>query len=198
VSSGLPIRFAAIEQREWVASTEPMGFSFIKRSGPKWEPKVLDLYKELRPSLVGYLCLMGLTRDEAWDVIQESFLRLVAHLARGGDESSLRSWVFCVAHNLSVNLHRNFERRHDSSDSALAKVVGRKDPSPNPEEQALENEKKRKLREAIAKLPVQQRRCLLLRAQGLRYREIAEVLDVSVQTAGQLLQRAIVNLAGYQ
>jgi len=53
----------------------------------------------------------------------------------------------------------------------------------------------RRLRSAYAQLTPRQRDCLLLRAEGLRYREIALVLGVSVQRVGEMMQRAINLLA---
>ena len=54
----------------------------------------------------------------------------------------------------------------------------------------------RRLDAGIAQLTEPQRQCLYLRAQGLRYREIAVVLGISVSSAAELLQRAVVKLNG--
>src|SRR5258708_22483122 len=66
---------------------------------------IIDLYDHLRPSLRAYLCCLGLSSDQAEDVIQESFLRLVRHRFQQGARDNLRAWVFRVAHNLSMNVH---------------------------------------------------------------------------------------------
>jgi RNA polymerase sigma-70 factor (ECF subfamily) len=139
---------------------------------------------------------MGLTRDESEDVIQESFLRLVRHLVGGGKEDNLRSWIFRVAHNLSIDLYRADKRNLDSGETAQRILSERHDPAPNPEERYLQEEEFRRLDAAMSKLTAQQRRCILLRAQGLRYREIAQVLGIGVPTVCDLVHRAIVRLAG--
>lgn len=157
---------------------------------------VVTLYKELSPSLFRYLRSIGLSDSQAEDAVQEAFLRLVVHLAEDGDTSNLRAWLFRVAHNFSVNLLRSDRKYIDDSVSAVELLQVKEDPSPNPEEQVLEGEELRRLEEAIAKLSAQQRRSILLRAQGLRYREIAEVLGVTAQTVCGLIQRAILKLAG--
>jgi RNA polymerase sigma factor (sigma-70 family) len=59
----------------------------------------------------------------------------------------------------------------------------------------LEKEKLRRLGEAILLLTDSERECLLLRAGGLRYREIAEVLEIPTSTAGDTVDRAIKKLA---
>jgi RNA polymerase sigma-70 factor (ECF subfamily) len=65
------------------------------------------------------------------------------------------------------------------------------DPRGNPEEQILRLERLRRLPLSLENLTTQQRECFLLRASGLRYREIAEVLGISVSNVGELVQRAI-------
>ena len=52
-------------------------------------------------------------------------------------------------------------------------------------------ERTRQLADAIAGLSKQQRACLHLRAEGLRYRGIAAVLGISTPTVGEFLQRAM-------
>jgi RNA polymerase sigma-70 factor (ECF subfamily) len=51
-----------------------------------------------------------------------------------------------------------------------------------------------RLRQALEMLSPQQRQCLFLRCEGLRYREIAEVLEISVGTVSEFLRRAINHL----
>jgi len=138
-----------------------------------------------------------MTSDQADDVIQETFLRLVRHLIERGTENNLRGWVFRVAHNLSMDVHRSQRRWFsENCDDSRAFVVERIDPSPNPEQRLLLDERYRRLDTALTQLTPKQRHCLLLRAEGLRYREIATTLGVSVQRVGELVQRAITLLEG--
>ena len=58
----------------------------------------------------------------------------------------------------------------------------------------LERERLRRLREGINKLSQAQRECLVLRSQGLKYREIATVLSLSVSTVGENVQRGLEKL----
>jgi RNA polymerase sigma factor (sigma-70 family) len=69
------------------------------------------------------------------------------------------------------------------------------DPRAGPEEQALHEERGRRLQVAIGGLSVQQRECILLRISGLRYREIGEVLGINVASVGELVQRATARLS---
>jgi DNA-directed RNA polymerase specialized sigma24 family protein len=52
--------------------------------------------------------------------------------------------------------------------------------------------------QAIARLTPQQRYAVLLRSEGLRYREIGEVLGMGTKRVAELIQRALVRLAGDQ
>jgi RNA polymerase sigma-70 factor (ECF subfamily) len=168
-----------------------LGISALDGRSPAGNPqRVIELYELLRPSLRAYLCSRGLSQDYAEDVIQETFLRLVRHIVRHGPEENLRGWLFRVARNISVDLHR-LERRWFGGAEGGAVLQGRVDPAPNPEQKIILEERRREFEDACAQLTPKQRRCVLLRAEGLRYREIAVVLGVSVQRVGEMMQRAI-------
>jgi RNA polymerase sigma-70 factor (ECF subfamily) len=64
-----------------------------------------------------------------------------------------------------------------------------------PEYGALSRERAERLRSAIERLPEQQRECMLLRASGLRYREIAEIMGINTASVGSLAHRAVSRLS---
>ena len=154
--------------------------------------RIIDLYDDLRPSLHAYLCTLGVSSDQAEDVIQETFLRLVRYRVERSTHENLRAWLFRVAHNLSMDVHR-FHRRWSPSNSEQTHTVirHRVDPGPTPEQQVILEERMRQFENAFAQLTPKQRQCVLLRAEGFRYREIALTLGVSVQRVGELMQRSI-------
>ena len=159
---------------------------------PRDRRRIMELYNDIRPALNAYLCGRGLSHDHSEDIIQETFLRLVRRMPYGGTKDKLRVWVFRVARNLSVDLYRSERRwsRGNESDP-YAVVRERVDPAPSPEEMILLIERLAHFRTALAQLTPKQRQCLLLRSKGLRYRDIAVALGVSVQRVGELMQRAI-------
>src|ERR1700730_10055556 len=57
------------------------------------------LFHELRKPLLRYLVCLGLSADDAQDVVQDAFLSLHQHLESGGGEENIRRWLFRVAHN---------------------------------------------------------------------------------------------------
>ena len=68
------------------------------------------------------------------------------------------------------------------------------DPNPNPEEQLLNKDRQQRLRSVLDALPEKDRWCLYLRAEGLRYREIADVLGVSLGAVSMMLGRSLARL----
>ena len=154
---------------------------------------LIELYGLLRPSLHAYVCSLGLSTDHAEDVIQETFLRLMRHTVQHGVSENLRAWAFRVARNISMDFHR-CERRRFRCGEPDPILHSRVDPAPNPEQRVIFEERMNRLQSAYAQLTPRQRDCMLLRAEGLRYREIAWVLGVSVQRVGEMMQRAITKL----
>jgi RNA polymerase sigma-70 factor (ECF subfamily) len=153
---------------------------------------IIELYDLLRPSLHAYLRYQGINRDQAEDVIQDTFVRLVSCRFDRGGEDNLRAWIFRVAHNLSMDVHRAQRRWSRGKDNEPRPAIRERiDPAPSPEQQVLLGERMRRFEHTFAQLTPKQRQCVLLRAEGFRYREIATTLGVSVQRVGELMQRSI-------
>ncbi len=150
------------------------------------------LYRELRKPLLRYLVCLGLSSDEAQDVVQDAFLILHRHLVSGGSQENIRGWLFRVAHNQARNRQnrydRNFNAPTDSDMDAASHEA-------TPERAVLEKEKFQLLGKAFRQLTAPERECLLLRAAGLRYREIGEVLGIATSTVGDTVDRAVKKLA---
>jgi len=156
--------------------------------------RVVRLFDELRDSLFRYLRWLGCTPEEADDTIQETFVRLHAHLTARGSDENLRSWVFRVAGNL-VRDERKSWRRKWSRPLEGTSPGSWTDPSAGPEQTVLAKESSERLEAAIRRLPKGQQKCLALRSEGLRYREIAEVLGIGVTTVADALRRAVNTLS---
>ena len=155
--------------------------------------EVTVLYRELRKPLLRYLVCLGLSSDEAQDVVQDAFVALQRRAASLGSQENIRSWVFRVAHNRARNHQSSYYRRFSESlDADLHRVSD----ATTPEQLVLEKEKFRRLARALHSLTKSERECLSLRAAGLRYREIGEVLGVPTSTVADTVDRAIRKLAG--
>jgi RNA polymerase sigma-70 factor (ECF subfamily) len=158
--------------------------------------QVVRLFDELRPGLFRYLRWRGSSAEEADDAIQETFLRLHAHLLTGRPQENLRAWVFRVAGNLVRDERKSGRRRFSrpfESDAAPAQSWA--DPAAGPEQIVLAEESERRLHAAIRRLPKLEQECLGLRSEGLRYREIGGILGIGTSTVADVLQRALETLA---
>ena len=153
------------------------------------EEEVTGLFDQLGPSALRYLLTLGLSPHDAEEVIQEVFLALFQHLRNGRSRINIRGWIFRVSHNLGLKRCRS-NRREVLVDTFADKL----DQGLNPEEQAVGWQRQRRLLAVVGALPDQDKRCLYLRAEGLRYREIAEVLGVSLGAVALSLERSLTRL----
>ena len=157
--------------------------------------EVLRLFDECGPRLRRYVGSFGLGAEATEDVVQEVFLQLFRHLQLGRSRASLRGWIFQVGHNLALKQRAKVTRRQKTEsawDATLADFLA--DPGANPEQQLVEDRRGRRLRSVLLALPERDRRCLYLRAEGLRYREIARTLGMSLGAVAKSLTRAMTRL----
>jgi RNA polymerase sigma-70 factor (ECF subfamily) len=159
------------------------------------EEKVIGLFDELRTPLLRYLAGFPLTLQDSEDVIQEVFLALFQHLRKGKAHQNVRGWLFRTAHNLAHKKHLCSRRDLDNGGGLIAMEERVADPAPNPEDQLLFNLTQKRLLSVVRAMPEQNRWCLYLRAEGLRYREIAEVLDISLGSVSLYLERSLAHIA---
>ena len=158
------------------------------------EQEVIALFDELRNRLLRYVLSFGLPVADGEEIIQEAFLSLFQHLQQGRSRQNLRGWLFRVGHNLALKRLSANERRRFLADSSLSQSEVCFDPAPNPEEQAAFSQQHSRLLAVLQALPAQDQRCLRLRAEGLRYRQIAEVLGISLGSVSASLARSLARL----
>lgn len=155
------------------------------------QDQVSRLFEEARDDVYRYLLLLGLYPPQAQEATQEVFLRLYIALRKNEEIHNHRAWIFRVAHNLGLKL-RERQNAQPPYDPALESRLA--DPATNPEQSLAERERLLRLNRAIEGLSEQQRRCLYLRMEGLRYAEIGVALGISASTVGEFLRRAISRL----
>jgi RNA polymerase sigma-70 factor, ECF subfamily len=161
----------------------------IELRGGTLEEEIVDLFDVLREPLLRYLASLGVPIADSEEIVQEVFLSLFQHLRRGGGRENLRGWVFRVAHNLGLKQRSRAARASSVAWEWLC------DPAPGPEEQFFRREAERRVRAVLQALPEQDRRCLILRAEGLRYREIAGTLAMSLGAVSMSLARSLARIA---
>ena len=151
---------------------------------------VLDYYDREQLSLRRYLLFLGLDQESCREIVQETFLKLHEHLLAGGDRTNLRAWLYRVAHNLARNNQTAFHASRTESLTEATKAGALAD-SKSAEDELLANERMQRVSRAMEQLSTAQRDCLIFRSQGLKYREIAEILNLSTSTVGENIQRGL-------
>lgn len=158
------------------------------------ECAVITLFDQYRNPLLRYVLSFGLTVHDAEEVTQDVFLALFRHLQRGKSRRNLRGWMFRVAHNLALRQRAANKKLQDALHDDATMVLTKLDATPNPEEQMTSGQTLQRLRTILRAMPEQDRCCLALRAEGLRYREIAATLGISLGSVSLSLTRSLARL----
>ena len=158
--------------------------------------KVKALFEQLRLPVFRYLRRRTRDPGKAEDLTQETFLRLFQHLSENRPLDNPKAWLFTVANNLSVDVSRKESHFKDLDETTWNDIeASRAAHHANPEEFALQRERIDRLHMAVLNLTQLQRECLHLRAEGLRYREIASLLELSMSTVMDAVRRATMRVS---
>ena len=170
---------------EWAAESHAVPASELHQ-------QVTQLYLDWRDDVYRYLLTLGLHPPQAQEATQEVFLRLYVALRKKEETiRNQRAWVFRVAHNLGLTI-RARETASVPFEPEMEAVLSDRDRGA--ESNLIERERLLRMRRAVESLSPQQRQCLHLRAEGLRYREIADVTGVTISTVSEFLRRAVTRL----
>ena len=141
----------------------------------------------------------GFPREQCRDLTQDTFLRVYQGMDGFRGEARFETWLFRIAMNTyrKTLRYQSADKRSGSEvpleepeggvrgevETADAPDLPTAAPPGEPLDDLLERERRGALRTAMADLPDQMRRCAVLRIyQGLAYREIAVVMQVSIET----------------
>jgi len=147
-----------------------------------------QLFGENRDSLVRYLRYHLDDASEAEDIAQETFVRFFQARSRDEAITQPRAWLFRVAHNLLVDYGR--KRKPDLLDEQGWVAV---------EGHMIVESNGLTAKAEVSKLPWDrlspaELECLRLRTEGLKFREIGEVLELSISTVVSYVSRALAKL----
>jgi RNA polymerase sigma-70 factor (ECF subfamily) len=158
--------------------------------------RVLTLFEQLRIPVFRYLLRKTRDSGRAEDITQETFLRLFRHLRENRLLDNPKAWIFTVANNLAVDASRDESHIEDLDETTWKNIEESKSGlQADPEKLMLQRERLDRLHVAVLNLTRLQRECLHLRAEGLRYREIAGLLELSPSTVMDAVRRATLKLA---
>jgi RNA polymerase sigma-70 factor, ECF subfamily len=171
----------------------PTSIAEQPRAHSELESLVIRLFDQFQGRVLNYVVAFGLPFHDAEDIVQETFLSLFRHLELGRPRSNLNGWLFRVAHNLALKrrgANQAFERTLvDENTLAQHPCEG-----PNAEEELSFSQTQQRLRAVFEALPEQDQRCLCLRAEGLKYRQIADALGISVGGVSLSLSRSLARI----
>jgi RNA polymerase sigma-70 factor (ECF subfamily) len=139
-------------------------------------------------------------REEALDVSQEVFLTIYRKLGSFRGESSLKTWIYCIAIHCAANRFRWWNRlrrrgtvsldEHLSKESDRDRLCSLKSDFQSPEEALLAQEERARIERWLLELPLQQRIAVIMRdIEGLSYEEIAGSMKVSLGTVKSRIAR---------
>ncbi len=140
-------------------------------------------------------------KEDAEDVLQDTFLNVIRSLKGFESRSSFSTWLYRVAANAALTRLRQRSRREKSEGEFLDEVYSVQeaahsqsklvDWSDRPAERLLDEEAREVMEDAISELPEIYRVVFILRdVQGLPANEVAEVLDLTVPAVKSRLHRA--------
>ncbi|MBP7148580.1 MAG: RNA polymerase sigma factor [Acidobacteria bacterium] len=148
------------------------------------------IYEHYRSRLYAYLLRMSRQPDVAEDLLEETWLRLIAHPPKPDAEMRLAPWLFTVARNLFLSWSR-WRLLDAERIGELARITLRAPLAPGPVEELARDERERALERALACLPARAREVLLLvGVEGMTPVEAAAVCGITPEAMRARLARA--------
>ena len=149
------------------------------------------LYERHSDKILAYCRHQLGSREEAEDAVQTTFMNAFRALGRGVVPEAETAWLYKIAENVCLSRRRSSWRRNRIESPSDFDVIEEVVPGPS-----LQRDELIGIEAALASMPEQQRRAILLREwQGLSYREIADELELSQSAVETLIFRARRSLA---
>jgi RNA polymerase sigma-70 factor (ECF subfamily) len=137
-----------------------------------------ELVTRYHAKIFAVVCRMVRNEHDAWDLVQEGFLKAWLSIQRFEGRSSFYTWLYSLTVNLTIySLRRKGRREEVELDDAFPSSL------PCPRANCQRAEIREQVNAALAKLSPEHRAVIVLKElEGLRYNEIAEVLNLSMGT----------------
>jgi len=152
------------------------------------------LYEKYEKPLFSYIYKMTKNRENAEEVFQKTWIRVIEKMEDYKEKGRFASWVFSIGHNCTIDLLRKEKRNREDyiiSNDNFTIIEKEK----NPEQILVAEEKKELLKEKINKLTHDQREVVFLRIYGdMSFKEISRMLDVPLNTVLGRMHYAVKNL----
>jgi len=171
---------ANIEERSWLAQH--------LRGDKQAFAKLIQAY---RKPIFSYLLRSGLDRSSCDDLFQDIFFKVHKSAKTYQPSRPLSPWIFTIA----VNTVRNHQRGQQLTTLPIDEVEELHDNNPSPENTAQSKETLLWLEKAMLALPDKEAQALhLASVQGLKIKDIAQILDQPINTIKTNIRRARISL----
>ncbi len=168
----------------------PEKLAIEAQNNPNAFGEIIDLFQN---ALLRYVLRLGnFARDEAEDIVSESFLKAWKNLNDFDDHLKFSSWIYRIAHNEAIsafrkNRARGAENRVDFDEDIFGNLAGKRDLEKEMD-QKMDSEK---IRTLLEKMPEKDRTILVLfYLEEKNYEEISDILQIPAGTVATLLYRA--------
>ncbi len=151
------------------------------------EALVDGLYRDWYACLVRYALSVAGSLQTAEDVVQESFMALYRELLDGQHIDSPKGWTLCVVRRELIKLTRQQER-HGGPFQSLSDFADFPDRHADEQGQCTQDWT---IGDLLGVLSRREQEVILMRVKGLKYRQIASALGVSINSVKTLLARAL-------
>jgi RNA polymerase sigma-70 factor (ECF subfamily) len=157
-----------------------------------------ELLKRYKSKVYGKIMMYVRDRAAAEDIFQDTFVRAIHALKEGNynEEGKFSAWIMRIAHNLCIDYFRIGKKmpltreRDDYSPFDYIESEQR-----NSEEDRMKKEVKSDLKRLLAMLPAEQKEIVMMRLHyDMSFKEIADQLDISINTALGRMRYALINL----
>lgn len=148
------------------------------------------LFKEHYENLCSYAYLFLKDTDTSEDAVQEVFYKLWKSRDKISIDTSIKSYLFRAVRNSCMNVIEHLKVKEGYRDSTAQGLEGDQHTSVD---QSIVNELEQKIKETIDLLPSERRKVFMMsRYEGLKYREIAKELNISVKTVENQMYQALI------
>jgi RNA polymerase sigma-70 factor, ECF subfamily len=158
--------------------------SVLSQRAFELQGEIATLYEAEAPGLLRFATLVARQREIASDSVQEVFLRYFLARQQGESIAEPRLWLFRTLQDCLRGMTKGSDDLPAARVEGLRDTSGRFDPASGLDLLDLGSQ-------LASSLTERELACLVLKAEGLRYREIAEVLDIQIGTVAAFLNRAV-------
>lgn len=146
------------------------------------ESAFIELYNKYSKMLIGFIYRHTNDINETSDILQETFVRFLENIKEYKPKGSFKSYIFTIA----LNIIRDKKRKEAFEKKMMPKIYEKS--TINTEEN---KDKLKELYDIVENLSEDEKNIILLRLEGYKIEEIAEILSISIRTVNRALKKII-------